>query len=72
MKVRKISANFVAITHDNRTWYFSYETCIAYEDELVCVRLDKDFSYSTTKHINKTQIKDFTPIPESEFQHYAA
>ena len=71
MKLKKISANLVAVTHDHRTWYFSYETCIAYEDELVCIRMNKYFSSSTTRHINETEIKTFTPVPESEFQHYA-
>jgi hypothetical protein len=72
MKIKKISANLVAITHDNRTWYFSYETCIAYEDELVCIRLDKYFSSSTKKHINQTDIKNFTPVSDIEFHYHAA
>lgn len=70
MKLRQITDNFTAVTHDSRTWYFSYETCVAYEDELVCIRLDKPFSATTKRHINKTDIKSFTLVSESEFQHH--
>lgn len=67
MILKQLANNCCKVVSGKKTYYFSYEECVAYEDEFNTVKLDKKFSATTSRHLGKMGVKDFTPIPEDYF-----
>ena len=67
MILKQLGANCFKVVSGKKTYYFSYEKCVAYEDNIIAVRLDQKFSAATSLHLGKMGVKDFTPIREDCF-----
>ena len=67
MILKKLGTNYLKVVSGKKTYYFSYETCVAYEDEFNAVRLGEKISATTSRHLGKMGVKDFTPLPKDYF-----
>lgn len=72
MKIPKLEnpyPNCHIITVNSRIYYYSYDTLIGYEnlESELKIRNGKFFSNTTTKHINKFNIANFTKIQSNIF-----
>jgi hypothetical protein len=67
MILKQLATNCFKVVSGKKTYYFSYETCVAYEDEFNAVRLDKKISVTTSRHRVKMGVNSFTPLPEDYF-----
>jgi hypothetical protein len=71
MILKQLTSNCHKVISGKRT-YFSYETCVAYEDDNVAIRLDQKFSATTTRHLPKMGVKEFTPVSEDCFYSFTS
>ncbi len=67
--VKSSYPNTCVITIGENTFYYSYETCIGYDNwkHNIRIKLNKFFSRTTSRHIGKLGIGMFNPVDEYEF-----
>ena len=69
MKLMPFGANMTIIIIEDATFYFSYNTCVAISNKDGDFRI-KSPSVTTTKHMNKMGVIDFSLVSEKELAHY--
>ncbi len=69
-KIESPYPNTSIIYIDTETFYYSYETCVAYSNRNynLDIRLNKKISQTTSKHMSKLNLNLFCAIDEEEFK----
>ena len=73
ISVRQHNGNASEFTVGGKTWYFSYQTCVAFEDleNHRRIRRDQNYSVTTAKHMGFMGVKDWRKVDDATFDHIA-
>lgn len=68
--LKQISRNMSIVCVSNRSFYFSFNMCVAYQekDDKEGVCLSGVWSKTTRNHMKKMGVSDWNAIPENEFE----
>ena len=69
--INRINPNATVITAGERTWYFSYQTCVAYRVADKQFRRDRNYSVTTAKHLNYMGVADWPRVDDATFEKIA-
>lgn len=76
LSINRVNGNATIVTAGDRTWYFSYGTCVAFEhltdNGVVRVRRESNYSVTTAKHMNAMGVKDWKKLDDTSFERVAA
>jgi len=62
-------ANHSIVTIGNKRYFFSYKTCVAYDDgEGNRIRRDTNYSVTTAKHMGVMGVRDWKRVSDAEFE----
>jgi hypothetical protein len=68
ISVTHYGANCIRVQADNASIYFSYQTVVAIATENFRFRADHFYSTTTSRHMNKMGVSNYTPIPLTDFK----
>ena len=76
LSINRLNPNCTTFTVGNRTWYWSFNNCVAYksdaiEDGPLQVRARSDFSITTAKHLNYMGVSDWPRVDDATFEKIA-
>ena len=63
---RNTEARIVEIAHHR--FYFSYQTCIAYQGPEGRARIENRWSTTTGKHFNEMGLKEWPIVPDADLE----
>ena len=66
--IKQDSDNAHVVGIGDHRFYFSYETCVAYESPGLKVRTAKHYSRTTTKHLSQMGVADFPALEDELFR----
>ncbi len=78
--LNKINDNALSVTIGPRTWFFSYQTCVAYQDArpvseggstMHGMRRQSNYSVTTAKHMNYMGVSEWPKVDDATFERLA-
>ena len=66
--IRQMGSNQNIVEFAGATYFFSYETCVAFSSRSGNFRRDKTYSITTSKHMRQMCVKDWPQVPDDEFE----
>lgn len=70
--LKQVYTNAVIVEFGYKTYYFSYETCVAIKDQNTRFRRNQNYSKTTAKHMTLMGVKDWPQVDDQVFADYDA
>lgn len=70
--IKHLYPNATIVEFGYKTYYFSYETCVAIRDQNTRFRRNQNYSRTTTKHMGLMGVKDWPQVDDNTFTEYDA
>ena len=69
-KLNQLGSNQCRISMGHCVFWFSYETCVAFESYQANIKMrrEKAFSRTTSKHLSQMGVKDFPAFSDEAFE----
>jgi hypothetical protein len=72
LRLQTLGSNQTRLDLGDKTYWFSYETCVAFSDGSgLRIRRDHNYSVTTAKHMSQMGVKDWDKMADSDFERYA-
>lgn len=80
LSIQRINPNATILTIGSRTWYFSYQTCVAYWDGTSfagvdphkgMIRRQSNYSPTTAKHMSYMGVSEWPKVDDATFERLA-
>lgn len=69
--IQRFNENAIAFTIGGSRWFWSYNTCVAYQGPEGRARRDHNYSTTTTRHLAYMGVADWPRVDDETFERLA-